>query len=171
RKDLFTDLPHLVKQAESAPLTWALAEVECRYADLTVRRCRTTEQFNRKMREAGAPPPIGALGDTELVHPDVVVVIDELADISDAEAVVELTREGRAVGFHVIAHTAIPSQRVLNSRIKGYFPARLALPVSTAEESVSILDRMGAESLGPDEGLFSAERNGAPHKIRIAAIS
>ncbi|MFI9597847.1 DNA translocase FtsK [Nonomuraea sp. NPDC052265] len=167
----FTALPHLVEQAKSDPLNWALAEVECRYADLTARGCRTTEQFNREVREARTPTPIGALGDTELAHPDVVVVIDELTKVGDSEAITELTREGRAVGFHIIARTAVPSQRELSGRIKGYFSARLSLPVATAEESVCILDRVGAESLRPGTGLFLAGRGRVPYEIRLAAIS
>jgi serine/threonine protein kinase len=171
RRNLFAELPHLVGQAKDDPITWALAEVECRYADLTVRGCRTTKQFNRNVREAGEQIPIGALGDTEFAHPDVIVIIDELADVGDSAAVTELTREGRAVGFHVIARTAVPSEPVINGRIKGYFPARLALPMAAAEESLSILDRVGAESLRPGNGLFLAARSDMPCEIRLAAIS
>lgn len=171
RNNPFNDLPHMVDQAKGDPLTWAVAEVECRYADLTSRRCRTTEQFNWDVRKTLTPTPIGALGDTELAHPDVVVVIDELADIDTRQAIIELTREGRAVGFHVIARTAAPSDLVLTGPVKGYFPARLALPVVTAEESVNILDRSGAESLRSGEGLFLAGRGGVPYGISIAAIT
>ncbi|MEV0620263.1 DNA translocase FtsK [Nonomuraea sp. NPDC050404] len=171
RGDTYTGLPHVVEQAEGDPLTWALAEIEGRYTDLTAQQCRNTEQFNRAVREAGMPAPMGALGDTGLAHPDVVVAIDELTDIRDDEAVTELTREGRAVGFHVIARTAAPSERALSSRVKGYFSARLALPMASAEESLSILDRVGAESLRPGNGMFLGPANGVPSAIRLAAIS
>ncbi len=171
RENPFADLPHLVDQAKGDPLTWALAEVEGRYADLAARSCRTTEQFNREVREARKPPPIGALGDTELAHPDVVVVIDELTDLGDDEAITELAREGRAVGVHVIARTSADLERVLSGRLKGYFPARLALPVATAQDSLSILDRKGAESLRLGNGLFLAGWHGVPHEVRLATIS
>jgi serine/threonine protein kinase len=166
----FADLPHVVLQAKGDPLTWASAEVDCRYADLSTRHCRTTEHFNREVREARAAIPIGALGDTEAAHPDVVVIIDDLAEV-DGKAMTELTREGRAVGFHVIARTAAPSNRALSGRVKGYFPARLALPLDTADDSLSILDRVGAESLRPGNGLFLDGRNSVPYEIRLAAIS
>ncbi|MFI7125726.1 DNA translocase FtsK [Nonomuraea sp. NPDC050153] len=171
RTNLFPDLPHLIEQAKGDPLNWALAEVECRYADLTAHRCRTTEQFNREVREARASAPVGALGGTELAHPDVIVVIDELTEVGDSEAIIELTREGRAAGFHVVARTAAPSEEVLNGRIKGYFSARLALTVATAEQSLSVLEHVGAESLRPGSGLFLASRSSLPYEIRLAAIS
>ncbi|MET8156728.1 DNA translocase FtsK [Sphaerisporangium sp. NPDC005289] len=170
-RDPFASLPHVVSQAESNPIAWALAEMDGRYADLTTTHCRTTDQFNREVRELRIPVPSGALGDTELAHPEVVVVIDELADLGQDDAIIELVREGRAVGFHVIAHVAAPSDQVLNSRIKGYFPARLALPTTTAAESLCILDRLGAESLRPGNGLFLAGRNGPPYEIGLAMIS
>jgi hypothetical protein len=171
RRNPFAQLPHMVEQAQGDPLTWAVAEMECRYADLNARRCRTTEQFNRVVRESGIPAPIGALGDTDMAHPDVVVIVDELADLRDVEAVRELTREGRAVGFHVIARTAEPSERVLSSKVTAYFPARLALPVTTVEESLNVLGRMGADTLRPDSGLLLVGGDGTPNEVRLAAIS
>ncbi|WP_055478908.1 DNA translocase FtsK [Sphaerimonospora mesophila] len=170
----FGHLPHMVDQAKDDPLGWAIAEVGRRYADLAATHCRTTEQFNREVREGRVPTPI-ALGDTELAHPDVLVVIDELAEaIRQApgeEAIRELTREGRAVGVHVVARTASPNERVITSRIKGYIQARLALSVSTVEESMRVLDREGAESLCAGDGLFVGDRQRVPHWIRLAAIS
>ncbi|MEU7877115.1 DNA translocase FtsK [Microbispora bryophytorum] len=169
RDNQFADLPHLVPQAAGEPLTWATAEVDCRYADLRKRHCRTIEQFNKKVRESGSPAPIGALGDTGLAHPDVVVVIDELAVVEDPDQVVELAREGRAAGFHLIARTANPY--VLSGRLKGYLPSRLALPSTTAEESACILDRPGAELLSPGEGLLVPDRGHEPREIRLATIT
>ncbi|QYC45269.1 DNA translocase SpoIIIE [Nonomuraea coxensis DSM 45129] len=106
-----------------------------------------------------------------MAHPDVVVVIDELAEVDDGEAVRELTREGRAVGFHVIARAAEPVENVLNSRIKAYFPARLALPMNTVEESLNVLDRIGADVLGSGSALLLTGGSSEPDKVRLAAIS
>lgn len=171
RWNQFFDLPHVVQDAMGDPLTWALAEVDCRYGDLERLGCRDFEQFNRAVREERAPMPIAALGDVERAHPDVVVVIDELADVAEEDAVVELIREGRAVGFHVVARTARPSESVLSRRLKGYFPARLTLPLTTAEESVRVIDRMGAETLTAGSALFMPTMSGEPQEIRLAAIS
>ncbi|GAA1739308.1 DNA translocase FtsK [Nonomuraea bangladeshensis] len=171
RRSPFIQLPHVVDQAQGNPLAWALAEIDCRYADLTSRHCRTTEEFNRGVREGRFPAPIGALGDATMAHPDVVVIIDELAEVDDGEAVRELTREGRAVGFHVIARAAEPVENVLNSRIKAYFPARLALPMNTVEESLNVLDRMGADMLGSGSALLLTGGSSEPDKVRLAAIS
>ncbi|WP_327088229.1 DNA translocase FtsK [Nonomuraea sp. NBC_01738] len=169
RDNRFAELPHLVPQAAAEPLTWAVAEVDCRYADLRRRRCRTTMQFNKAVRESRSPIPIGALGDVNMAHPDVVVVIDELANQEDPEQVVELAREGRAVGFHLIVRTAQPDR--LDGRLKGYLPSRLALPMQTADESISVIDRAGAESLSPGEALLVPDRGCEPHSIRLAAIT
>ncbi|MBB5075647.1 DNA translocase FtsK [Nonomuraea endophytica] len=169
RDNPFTDLPHLIPQAVGEPLTWAISEIDCRYADLRKRQCRTTAQFNKEVRDSQSPVPIGALGDVNLAHPDVVVVIDELAKLEDPEPVVELAREGRAVGFHVIVRTEKP--HVLSRRLKGYLPSRLALPMATAVESATVLDRAGAESLRPDEGLLVPGRGSEPYRIRLAMIT
>ncbi|MDA0635163.1 DNA translocase FtsK [Nonomuraea sp. MCN248] len=171
RWNQFFDLPHVVQEAMGNPLTWAVAELGCRYGDLERSGCRDVEQFNREVRDERAPMPIAALGDTERAHPDVVVVIDELADIDDQDAVVELAREGRAVGIHVVARTARPSEIVLNSRVKGYFPARLALSMATADESIRVINRPGAEVLALGNGLFLRTTSGEPQEIRLAAIS
>ncbi|MER5621971.1 DNA translocase FtsK [Streptosporangium sp. NPDC002544] len=169
RDNPFADLPHLVPQAAGEPLTWAIAEVDCRYADLRKRQCRTIEQFNKEVRESGSPAPIGALGDADLAHPDVVVFIDELAAVEDLGQVIELAREGRAAGFHLVVRTAKPY--VLNRRLKGYLPSRLALSVTTAGESTCVLDRPGAESLSPGEGLLVPGRGREPYEIRLATIT
>ncbi|MER5646023.1 DNA translocase FtsK [Streptosporangium sp. NPDC002524] len=169
----FTELPHAVSQEN--PLAWAVAEVERRYADLSATHSRTTDQFNRKVREGRAPVPLVALGDAELVHPDVLVVVDELAEAMRSapteKAITELTREGRAAGVHVIVRTASPDEHVITGRVKAYITARLALRVSTAEQSMRVLDHMGAESLHPDEGMLVTSRNRMPYPVRLAAIS
>ncbi|MEO3807964.1 DNA translocase FtsK [Sphaerisporangium sp. B11E5] len=171
RWNQYFDLPHVVQEAMGNPLTWAIAELGCRYGDLERFGCRDVERFNREVREERAPMPIAALGDIEHAHPDVVVVIDELADIDDQDAVVELAREGRAAGFHVVARTSRPSEIVLSSRVKGYFPARLALSMATADESIRVINRPGAEGLAPGSGLFLLTTSSEPQEIRLAAIS
>lgn len=169
----FMGVPHLIDHEDL--LGWVAAEMDRRYADLSAARCRTTDEFNRMVREKRAPVPLGALGDVRLAHPDVLVVVDELDEAvrrpSAEVTLVELVREGRAVGFHVIARTESPNERTISSRIKGYIPARLALKVSSPEESVRVLDRSGAEALRAGEGLFVGGRDHMPHELQLAAIS
>ena len=169
----FMDVPHAVNEEDL--LTWIVAEVDRRYADLSATHCRTTDEFNLMVRQGRAAVPLGAMGSAELAHPDVLVVIDELDEAvrrPSAEATfTELAREGRAVGVHLIARTASPNERAITSRIKGYIPARLALKVSSTEESMRILDRPGAEDLRAGEGLFVSGRYRTPEELRLAAIS
>ncbi|GII37040.1 DNA translocase FtsK [Planotetraspora phitsanulokensis] len=169
----FTELPHVVQQED--PLTWAVAEVERRYADLSAMRCRTADDFNREVREGRTPVPLEALGDAEQVHPHVLVVVDELAETmrlpSAEKAIRELTREGRAVGVHVIVRTTSSDERVITGQVKAYITARLALKVPTAEQSMRVLDQVGAESLRPGEGLLITGRKSMPYPLRLAAIS
>lgn len=169
----FLGLPHTVNEAAEGPLDWLLAEMERRYADLAKTHCRTIEQFNREVRAGRQPTPI-ALGDRNLAHPDLLVIVDELAEaIREApkEAIRELTREGRAVGIHVVARTASPTDDVITSQVTSYIPARLALPVSSVEESLRVLDRSGAESLLPGDGLFVSNSHQIPKRLRLAVIS
>jgi S-DNA-T family DNA segregation ATPase FtsK/SpoIIIE len=60
---------------------------------------------------------------------------------------------------------------VLSSRVKGYFPARLALSTATAGESIRVVNRPGAEILAAGSGLFLPTTGSEPQEIRLAVIS
>ncbi len=84
--------------------------------------------------------------------PFIIVVIDEYADLVDTckdigEPIVRLAQKARAAGIHLVIATQRPDTNVINGRIKANIAVRVALSLSSATDSMTVLGEGGAEKL------------------------
>jgi S-DNA-T family DNA segregation ATPase FtsK/SpoIIIE len=118
-----------------------------------------------------APEPLERL-------PNIVVVIDELADLMMVvgkkieELIARLAQKARACGIHLVLATQRPSVDVITGLIKANIPTRLSFQVSSKIDSRTILDQMGAEALlGQGDMLYMASGSGLPVRVHGAFVS
>jgi len=189
---VYEGIPHLLcpvvtdmKDAANA-LRWCVAEMERRYKLMAALKVRNLAGYNRKVSAAitkGAPLQdplfIGSSNDidgaeipTLQILPNIVVVIDELADMmmivgkKVEELIARLAQKARASGIHLIVATQRPSVDVITGLIKANIPCRIAFQVSAKVDSRTILDQSGAENLlGHGDMLFLP--TGAPLPVRV----
>ena len=110
--------------------------------------------------------------------PQIVVVIDELADLMMTEKkavetqIARLAQKARAAGIHMIIATQRPSVDVITGLIKANVPTRMAFTVQSRIDSRTILDQMGAEDLLKyGDLLFLQPGNAEPTRLQGAFVS
>jgi len=110
--------------------------------------------------------------------PQIVIVIDELADLMMVaakeveESICRVAQMGRAAGMHLVIATQRPSADVITGLMKANIPSRIAFAVSSAMESRIILDQGGAEKLiGMGDMLYAPIGCGKPTRIQGAFVS
>lgn len=193
---VYEGIPHLLtpvvtdmKQAANA-LRWCVAEMERRYHLMSILGVRNLSGFNKKVRQAiedekpirdplYQPNPLYEDEEvptlTEL--PNIVIVIDELADMMMVvgkkveELIARLAQKARAAGLHLLLATQRPSVDVLTGLIKANIPTRIAFQVSSKIDSRTILDQGGAETLlGNGDMLFLPPGTGIPNRVHGAFV-
>lgn len=194
----YNGIPHLLipvvtdSSKAAAALNWAVAEMDERYrkfADESVRDLagynNKIEKMNRKALKAAGRNRTTGRGDEnsdsvtlEPKMPQVVIIIDELADLMMVapsqveESICRLAQKARAAGMHLIVATQRPSVDVITGLIKANIPSRIAFAVSSQVDSRTILDMGGAEKLvGRGDMLFNPLGTGKPTRIQGAFIS
>jgi DNA segregation ATPase FtsK/SpoIIIE, S-DNA-T family len=191
---VYDGIPHLLapvvtdmKEAANA-LRWSVAEMERRYRLMAAVGVRNLGGFNRKVAEAESagspiPDPIavqrGEENPAPIEHlPQIVVVVDELADMMMTvgkkveELIARLAQKARAAGIHLILATQRPSVDVITGLIKANIPSRIAFQVSSRIDSRTILDQSGAEALlGHGDMLYLPPGTGLPTRVHGAFVS
>ncbi len=195
---IYEGIPHLLcpvvtdmKDAANA-LRWCVAEMERRYRVMASLGVRNFAGYNKKVIDAiesGSPlrDPFFEMPDVETGEvqtrdleplPQIVVVIDELADMmmivgkKVEELIARLAQKARAAGIHLIVATQRPSVDVITGLIKANIPSRIAFQVSAKVDSRTILDQGGAEALlGHGDMLWLGGGNGLPLRVHGAFVS
>lgn len=127
-------------------------EMEGRYKMMNELGAKNTKHFNEIIKEKRKTAFPKFSGKWQSL-PNVVVVIDEFADImlvlgkEAEEAITRLAQKARAAGIHLVIATQRPSVQVISGLIKANFPTRVAFRVMSGVDSRTILDQMGAETL------------------------
>ncbi len=169
---VYNGIPHLLipvvtdpKKAAGA-LHWAVNEMTKRYAAFSENNTRDMTSYNKKVKEPS------------LTMPQIVIIIDELADLMMTAAkevedsICRLAQMARAAGIHLVIATQRPSVDVITGVIKANIPSRLAFAVSSGIDSRTILDMHGAEKLlGKGDMLFNPIGEAKPLRIQGAFIS
>ena len=166
---IYNDIPHLLIPVVTDPkkaagsLQWAVTEMMRRYKMMSDAGVRDLESFNSIVESEQEGEKL----------PQVVIIIDELADLmlvaakEVEDSICRIAQMGRAAGMHLIIATQRPSADVITGLMKANIPSRIAFSVASAMESRIILDTQGAEKLvGKGDMLFAPIGTGKPQRVQ-----
>ena len=170
---VYNGIPHLLipvvtdpKKAAGA-LAWAVQEMDNRYNLFAEKGVRDLVGYNK----AAEHEETGKL-------PQIVIIIDELADLMMVaakeveESICRLAQKARAAGMHLVIATQRPSVDVITGLIKANVPSRIAFAVSSQVDSRTILDQVGAEKLlGKGDMLYFPSGASKPTRVQGAFVS
>lgn len=166
---IYNGIPHLLIPVVTDPkkaagsLQWAVTEMLRRYRMMSDMGVRDLESYNSIVTSEEDGQKL----------PQVVIIIDELADLMMVAAkevedsICRIAQMGRAAGMHLIIATQRPSANVITGLMKANIPSRIAFAVASAMESRIILDTMGAEKLvGKGDMLYAPVGCGKPLRVQ-----
>ncbi len=172
---IYNGIPHLLIPVVTDPrkaagsLQWAVSEMMRRYKIMSDAGVRDLDSYNSIVE---------GQEDAGQKLPQVVVIIDELADLmlvaakEVEESICRIAQMGRAAGIHLIIATQRPSADVITGLMKANIPSRIAFAVASAMESRIILDTQGAEKLvGKGDMLYAPIGHGKPKRVQGCFVS
>ena len=134
----YAGLPHL-----AAPIITSAREAVKTLQSVNAAMDARYKAMARKRTKSGA----------EAGYPNMIIVIDELADLmltskkAVEESIIRIAQLGRAAGIHLLIATQKPVVSVVTGLIQGNIPCKLALQTASTSDSVRILGHKGAETL------------------------
>ena len=171
---VYNGIPHLLIPVVTDPrkaagaLAWAVQEMVNRYHLFAEKNVRDISGYNDALEKEGVEEKL----------PQIVIIIDELADLmmvaaKDVEdAICRLAQMARAAGMHLVIATQRPSVDVITGVIKANIASRIAFAVTSGVDSRTILDSIGAEKLlGKGDMLFYPSGAMKPQRVQGAFIS
>ena len=171
---VYNGIPHLLVPVVTDPrkaagaLGWAVTEMLNRYKTFAENNVRDLSSYNELASRSDKLRPM----------PQILIVIDELADLMMAaaneveDAIIRLAQMARAAGMHLVIATQRPSVDVITGLIKANIPSRLALTVASQVDSRTILDSSGAEKLlGKGDMLFLPVGKSKPMRVQGCFVS
>lgn len=171
---IYKDIPHLYVPIVSNPkkaagaLATAVAEMERRFAIMEEVGVRDIAKYNEITKDDP---------DMEFM-PQIVIIIDELADLmmtapDEVEtSICRITQKARAAGIHLIIGTQRPSVDVITGLIKANIPSRIAFTVASQVDSRTIIDIAGAEKLiGRGDMLYAPVGAAKPLRVQGSYVS
>ena len=171
---IYNGIPHLLVPVVTDPrkaagaLNWAVTEMLGRYKIFADNNVRDLTSYNNL---AARTAELNKL-------PQIVIVIDELADLMMVapneveDSICRLAQMARAAGMHLVIATQRPSVDVITGIIKANIPSRIAFSVSSQVDSRTILDMGGAEKLlGRGDMLFYPMGASKPIRIQGCFVS
>ncbi len=170
---VYNGIPHLLipvvtdpKKAAGA-LNWAVSEMMRRYDVFAQEGVKNLAGYNLIMEQQGKQK-----------LPQIVIIIDELADLMMVAAkevedyICRLAQLARAAGLHLIVATQRPTVDVITGLIKANIPTRIAFAVASQIDSRTIIDRGGAEKLlGKGDMLYAPQGCRTPIRVQGAFVS
>ncbi|MCK5706332.1 MAG: DNA translocase FtsK [Candidatus Aureabacteria bacterium] len=167
----YKGIPHLycpiINNAQKASLVLRLLlkEMENRYETFAHMGVRNISAYHKQrdklIEEMKEKEGKEELDDVPENLPNIVIIIDELADLilvssSDVQdSIIRLAQLSRAVGMHLILATQRPSVKVVTGLIKANIPSRISFQLPSKVDSRTVLDANGADKLlGDGDMLF-----------------
>ncbi len=178
---IYNGIPHLLVPVVTDPrkasgaLSWAVTEMLKRYKIFAANNVRDLSAYNALAASCNYTAEDGQPMER---MPQIVIIIDELADLMMAapneveDSICRLAQMARAAGMHLVIATQRPSVDVITGIIKANIPSRIAFAVSSQVDSRTILDMGGAEKLlGRGDMLFSPVGSQKPTRIQGCFVS
>ncbi len=172
--NVYNGIPHLLVPVVSDPkkaagaLHWAVSEMERRYELIEGAGVRNIKGYNQSV----------ANDDEAEKLPQIVIVIDELADLmmmardDVEEAICRIAQKARAAVMHLVIGTQRPSVDVVTGLIKANVPSRIAFTTANQVDSRTIIDCVGAEKLiGRGDMLYAPIGSIKPLRVQGCFVS